>query len=151
LPPLSFDQAVFSRSAILDFVGRYLDEQNGCVDRTGPKGQKSRNRIQEYKLGDWKSVELARRRNSKRDPFTRDEQKVRSRAKKQALQYYTQVLAGYIFAQANLLVPKVTRPLTGVVEKRFLISQLKRVVAEVFAKTSEARARLSSSCCTLSI
>lgn len=139
LPPLSFDRAVFSRSAILDFVGKYLDEQDGGVEVTSRKGNKSRNRDQKYKLGDWRTVELVRPRRSNTAAFSRYEQKVRSGAKKLGLKYYKQVLVGYLFAQTNLLLPTVTPLLRGLVERRFSERQVKCVVAEVFAKRSEMK------------
>lgn len=134
LPPLSFDREAFSKNAILNFIGKHLDIQDkarGIIVARGKKGCRSRNRSQNYKLGDWTWVELVQPRHGSAPALTRAQQKVRRRAKVRALKHYREVLAAYFLGEANVLTPTFVPLIPGLINKKIPVTQLVRALQRV--------------------
>jgi len=140
LPPVSFDRSAMSKAAILDYLEQWLEAEDrrlGLREATGPKGRKSRNRAQKYRVATWKVIELADPRGPMKPKLAKPHQKIRSRAKGQALKSYQQVLLAYRLGQVGILAPSLSPPLPGWVGKSLSISRLKSALQEAISKRSK--------------
>jgi len=137
LPSVSFDLNRISKKAIRKYVDGWIDSEEkrlGLSQPQGPKG-KSRNRDQKYKLGDWRMVEIARRRIGSSLALQPLERKARIRAKKHGLRYYRQVITAYQLAQTNLPIPSHSIPPSPEsVGKAYSPTQVAAAVKKVMAE-----------------